>query len=77
VSNLLRGAPSGTVRGRVVHLVGSGAGRDVVVEDGTGSLDVWCPAAVCTYGPVLGRTFEFDVVVRPDRTEAIAVRPLD
>lgn len=28
-------------------------------------LDVWCPAGVSTYGPVIRRAFEFDVVVRP------------
>ena len=56
----------GTIRGRVVSAAGSAAGSRVGVDDGTGVLDLWCPAAVCTYGPVMRREFEFDVVVWPN-----------
>lgn len=70
VADLLRQAAAGTaadgtVRARVTRLAGSGAGRRVAIDDGTGVLDVWCPAAVCIYGPSVRTTFEFDVVVRP------------
>jgi hypothetical protein len=54
---------TGRIRGRVTSLAGSAEGARVTIADGTGSLDVWCPAAVCTYGPVLGREFELDVTV--------------
>lgn len=43
-------AVSGTIQARVTSLAGSGAGCRVAVDDGTGVLDLWCPAAVCTYG---------------------------
>jgi hypothetical protein len=95
VADLLRDAASGgpatgTVQGRVVSLVGSGRGCRVGVDDGTAVLDLWCPAAVTTYGPVMGREFEFDVLVRSDAAtldatafgtpaaaEATAIRPMD
>ena len=71
VAELLRGAAagtavSGTIRATVTSLAGSGAGSRISVDDGTGDLDVWCPAAVSTYGPVIRRQFEFDVVVQPN-----------
>ncbi|HEV7755198.1 MAG TPA: hypothetical protein VGO94_04995 [Mycobacteriales bacterium] len=56
----------GTIRGRVVELAGTAKGVRVRVNDGTDVLDVWCPAAVCAFGPAMRREFEFDVVVRPD-----------
>ena len=59
------GAAGGTIRARVSRLVGSADGRRVAVADGSGVLDVWCPTVVCTYGPIVEREFEFDVVVRP------------
>ena len=58
-------APSGTIRAAVARLVGSSEGRRIEVDDGTGVLDIWCPIGVCAYGPVIGREFEFDVVLRP------------
>jgi hypothetical protein len=80
----------GTIRGRVVQLASSGAGAHAAVDDGTAVLVLWCPAAVRGPGPVIERTFEFDVVVPPaahdlaaehfDATkiaEATAVRSLD
>lgn len=73
VAELLKGAAagsvmSGTIRATVTSLAGSGAGSRAAVDDGTGILDVWCPAPVCAYGPVIRREFEFDVVVHPNRT---------
>jgi hypothetical protein len=58
-------ASEGTLRALVTSLVGSGAGSRVTIDDGTGELDLWCPAAVCTFGPRIRTEFEFDVVVRP------------
>ncbi|WP_155859312.1 hypothetical protein [Cellulomonas sp. KRMCY2] len=58
-------AASGTIRATVARLVGSGGGRRIDVDDGSGVLDVWCPTDVCAYGPVIGREFELDVVLRP------------
>lgn len=58
-------AVTGTIKGHVAKLIGSRAGRRVEVSDGTGTLDVWCPASVCCPALVIRRTFEFDVVVQP------------
>jgi hypothetical protein len=55
---------NGTIRGRVTSLASSGEGCRIAVDDGSGTLDLWCPTAVCIYGPVIRREFEFDVVVR-------------
>jgi len=70
VAELLRrsaaGAMSETIRATVTSLAGSAAGSRISVDDGTGVLDVWCPAAVSTYGPAIRRAFEFDVVVQPN-----------
>jgi hypothetical protein len=57
---------TGTIRARVVSLAMTGEGRRIAVDDGSATLDVWCPTAVCTYGPVMHREFEFDVIVRTD-----------
>ncbi|WP_456818642.1 hypothetical protein [Cellulomonas sp. URHB0016] len=70
ISELLRQAATGavsegTVRAVVTSLAGSGAGNRVAIDDGSGVLDLWCPSAVCTYGPIIRTEFEFDVVVRP------------
>jgi hypothetical protein len=70
VAELLQGAAggammSGTIQATVIRLAGSGAGSRVSVDDGTGVLDLWCPAAVSTYGPGIRRAFEFEVVVQP------------
>ena len=75
VADLLRRASTGTaatgtIRARVTKLAMSGAGCRISVDDGTGTLDLWCPTAVCIYGPVIRREFEFDVVVQADPAEA-------
>ncbi len=62
-----------TIAGLVTRLAGSGAGSQVTVDDGTGTLEVWCPAAVTTFGPVISRRFEFDIVLIWDaRSEEVA-----
>lgn len=70
ISDLLQQAATGavsegTVRAVVTSLAASAAGRRVAIDDGSGVLDLWCPTAVCTYGPRIRTEFEFDVVVRP------------
>jgi hypothetical protein len=57
--------PSGTIRARVLSLSGSAAGMRIEVTDGTGRLDIWCPASLCTTGPVIERWFDFEVTLRP------------
>jgi hypothetical protein len=50
----------------VVQLAGSGSGYRLQIDDGTGVLDVWCPVGVVVFGPSIGATLEFDVVVTVD-----------
>jgi len=57
------GRVTGRIRGQVSVLVGSGAGGRIVVDDGTGSLDVWCPAGASPWGPVHQRRFELEVTI--------------
>jgi hypothetical protein len=80
VAELLRRAAigtevSGTIHATVTSLAGSGAGSRISVDDGTGVLDVWCPSAVCTYGPVIRRQFEFDVIVQANPASPPDWRP--
>ena len=75
IAELLRAAAAGdrtagTIRARVTSLAGSGQGCRITVDDGSGSLDVWCPAEVSIYGPVITRLFEFDVAVSPNPAAA-------
>jgi hypothetical protein len=76
-----RGALEARIRGEVVRLAGSPSGRTVLVSDGGRSLAVFCPAAVTTWGPVLGGSYEFELTLHGDGDEATAVaaavRPLD
>jgi hypothetical protein len=60
------GGSRGTVQARVVQLAGSGAGYLLQIDDGTGVLDVWCPAGAVVFAPSIGATLEFDVVVTVD-----------
>ena len=69
-------AAGGSIDGTVVRLIGSSAGSLVTVEDGTGSIDIWCPAGTSPWGPVHGQAFEFDVAVEDGTTVASAIRPL-
>ena len=57
-------AGSGTIAGRIAGLSGTAAGSRAVVDDGTGELVVWCPAAINPFGAVVsGQHVELDVVV--------------
>jgi hypothetical protein len=68
-----------TIAGRVLGLAG-GADVNVRVSDGTETITVLCPAAVTTFGPIVGESFEFDVVVPPGprrRSSEAKVEPTD
>jgi hypothetical protein len=54
---------TGRIHADVTSLIGSAAGARVVVNDGTGSLEVWCPAGTSPWGPVHRRRFEFEVTI--------------
>ncbi|MDP9221127.1 MAG: hypothetical protein M3P23_11415 [Actinomycetota bacterium] len=58
-------SPSGVIRARVAALSGSASGIRIEVTDGTGRLDLWCPASLGGVGPIIDREFEFDVTLRP------------
>jgi hypothetical protein len=58
-------SPSGVVRAHVRSTSGSASGARIQVTDGTGSLDVWCPASLCGNGPVIDHRYEFDLTLRP------------
>ena len=63
VAAAAEGRATGRIHGEVTRLVGSGAGALVVVDDGTRSLDVWCPAGTSLWGPVHRTRFEFELTV--------------
>lgn len=67
IAELVDAAGAGPVTGRihaeVVRLAGSAAGALVVVDDGSGTLDVWCPAGTSPWGPVHRLRFELEVTV--------------
>ena len=50
-----------TVAGSVIALGGSTHSTQVRVNDGTGTIDIHCPAAVTLLGPTCPGEFEFDV----------------
>ena len=57
-------AGSGTIVGRIAGLSGTAAGSRAVIDDGTGELVVWCPAATDPFGSVVsGQHVELDVVL--------------
>jgi hypothetical protein len=51
-----------TIGGKVTALA-AGASARVRVDDGTGALDVFCPANATLLGPRISDWFEFDIVV--------------
>jgi hypothetical protein len=57
------GQATGRIHGEVIRLVGSAAGALVVVDDGTRTLDVWCPAGTSPWGPVHRTRFELEVTI--------------
>ena len=82
IAELVAAAEQGPGRGRVhalvVSLVGSSAGTWVCVDDGTASLEVWCPPGTSPWGPVHRQQFEFDVSIEgPVPAVATDIRPLD
>jgi hypothetical protein len=57
-------AGSGTIAGTIAGLSGTAAGSRAVVDDGTGELVVWCPAAANPFGAIVsGQHVELDVVL--------------
>lgn len=70
IAELLTTDPSTELRATISgEVVGLAAQRDTRarVSDGTGELDVHCPATITAFGPVVGKHFEFDVIVSPGR----------
>jgi hypothetical protein len=67
IAELVAAAGHGPVTGRlhaeVVRVAGSAAGALVVVDDGSGALDVWCPAGTSPWGPVHRLRFELEVTI--------------
>ena len=63
------GDATGTIQVRVGRTTFSDAGGRWEVSDGTGALDLWCPAAVMTYPTGRYRGFEVDVVVHPPQPQ--------
>jgi hypothetical protein len=64
------------VAGEVVRLVGSAAGTLVTVDDGSGTIDVWCAAGTSPWGPAHRQRFEFEMGVGDGVAVASAIRPL-
>ncbi len=56
---------TGTIQVRVGRTTSSDAGSRWEVSDGTGTLDLWCPAAAMTYPTGRCDGYEVDVVVHP------------
>jgi len=76
------GASHGRIHALVTSLFGSTDGSLVVVDDGSASLEVWCPSGTSPWGPVHGRRFELEVTIAgpsnaPSAAIATDVRPLD
>jgi hypothetical protein len=63
VAAAAEGRATGRIHGEVIRLVGSGAGALVVVDDGTRTLDVWCPVGTSPWGPVHRARFELEVTI--------------
>lgn len=57
------GPATGRIHAGVTFLVGAGGDTLIVVDDGTGSFDVRCPAGTRPWGPVVGRRFEFELTI--------------
>jgi hypothetical protein len=67
IAELRSGARAGPITGRVhadvTRLVGIGTDVLVVIDDGSGSLDVWCPGRTSLWGPVHRGRFEFQLTI--------------
>ena len=81
IADLVAAAADGPVDGRiagtVVRLAHLGDGALVVVDDGTASLEVWCPAGLSPWGPIHRRRFELTVRLEQPPAQASAVRPVE
>jgi hypothetical protein len=54
-----------TIAARVIDYAGGGSWARVRVDDGTGTLNVYCPPGTTLVGPRNGEWNEFDIVVAP------------
>ena len=82
IARLVRTSPGtvpGPVRiaGTVVRLAGAGADLYAAIDDGSGTLEVRCPAGVSPWLPVHRARFELDITLEGDTATATVVRPLD
>ena len=57
------GRATGRIHGTVTNLAGGGDGSLIVVDDGTMSLEVWCPAGTSLWGPVHRTRQEVEVAI--------------
>lgn len=57
------GRAIGRIHGKVTNLAGSAAGSLIVIDDGTTSLEVWCPAGASLWGPVHRARQEVEVTI--------------
>ncbi len=74
----VEGRAEGRIAGTVVRLAFVEGGYLVLVDDGSDTLDVWCPLDTTRWGLVHGGRFELAVRLEPAATAlATAVRPLD
>lgn len=67
IAELVRAAASepqeARIAGNVVLLMGSSEGSLARIDDGTGTIDVWCPAGTSPWGPRHRQLCELEVVV--------------
>ena len=75
------GAVRARIAGRIARLASMGEDVRIVVDDGTGTLYVWCPAGTSPWTVVIRRRYEFEVQVpRAEGTDcavATDIRLLD
>lgn len=72
---------TGRVHAVVDELWWSADGIRATIDDGTGTIDVWCPAGVTMFGPACEGRYEFEIVTGTDlphatQAEVLAVRVL-
>ncbi len=85
IAEVVEASRDGAVRARIAGCVAGVVSMDedalVVVDDGTGTLAVWCPAGTSPWGPVIRRRYEFEVrvprAIRRERAVATDIRLLD
>jgi hypothetical protein len=77
VAAAAEGPVEGRIAGRVVRLAHLGDGALAVVDDGTASLEVWCPTGLSPWGPIHRRCLELAVRLEQPPAQASAVRPVE